>query len=196
MKKTKLLSLPLSALLLAATLLVAGFSPPPVHAAELAGVELADQATAGDETLVLNGLGLRKKFFVKVYVGGLYLPQKTSDAQALLDADAPRHMVMEFLREVDAESLVGAWDDCLEANTPNASSATKQDFDTLNGWMTEVDEGDRLTFTYLPDEGTKVAVKGTEKGVIEGKPFADALFACWIGPEPPSDDFKEGLLGE
>ena len=30
----------------------------------------------------------------------------------------------------------------------------------------------------------------------QGKTFADALFACWIGPEPgPGEGFKEDLLG-
>lgn len=196
MKQAEILSLALSPLLLAATLLAAAVSPAPAHAAKLAGVELADEAIAGDEELVLNGLGLRKKFFVKVYVGGLYLQQKSSDADAILDADTPRHLVMEFVREVDAESLVDAWNDCLEANTPDAAAETKQGFDTLNGWMEPVDDGDRLVFTYLPGEGTAVSVKGAQRGTIEGKPFADALFACWIGPVPPSDDFKEGLLGQ
>ena len=31
-------------------------------------VELADSITVGDETLVLNGMGLRKKAFIKFYL--------------------------------------------------------------------------------------------------------------------------------
>ena len=44
-----------------------------LHAASLAGVTLPDTAQVAGTTLVLNGLGLRKKFVVKVYVAGLYL---------------------------------------------------------------------------------------------------------------------------
>ena len=47
-----------------------------VHAATLAGVTLSDNAQVAGKTLVLNGLGVRKKFVVKVYVVGLYLEQK------------------------------------------------------------------------------------------------------------------------
>ena len=42
-------------------------------AGELAGVTLPDTLKAGEKTLKLNGLGLRKKAVFKVYVGGLYL---------------------------------------------------------------------------------------------------------------------------
>ncbi|MDH3524762.1 MAG: chalcone isomerase family protein [Acidobacteriota bacterium] len=49
--------------------------------------------------------------------------------------------------------------------------------------------------TCVPAEGTTIEVKGSVKGTIEGKAFADALFACWLGPKPPSPGLKEGLLG-
>ncbi|HEX6929025.1 MAG TPA: chalcone isomerase family protein, partial [Gammaproteobacteria bacterium] len=42
-----------------------------VSAAELAGVTLPDTASVGGQELVLNGMGLREKFWVDVYVGAL-----------------------------------------------------------------------------------------------------------------------------
>ena len=51
-----------------------------LQAATVAGVNLPDTTTVGDKSLVLNGLGLRTEFMVKVYVGGLYLEHKTTDA--------------------------------------------------------------------------------------------------------------------
>src|SRR5947209_15933138 len=48
-------------------------SPAPGRAGTLAGVTLPDSVQAGSESLVLNGMGLRKKLFIKVYVAGLYL---------------------------------------------------------------------------------------------------------------------------
>jgi hypothetical protein len=52
-----------------------------------------------------------------------------------------------------------------------------------------------MAFTYVPGEGTTVEVKGEEKGTIEGKEFADALFASWIGEHPATGKLKKGLLG-
>ena len=40
----------------------------PAHAATLAGVTLADTATVGGQPVVLNGMGLREKYFLDIYV--------------------------------------------------------------------------------------------------------------------------------
>lgn len=168
----------------------------PLGAAELAGVEMEDSVTVGDQTLVLNGLGLRKKAIVKVYVGGLYLPARESDATKILAADGPRRLAMQFLYNVKADRLADAWDEGLENNTPGATEAVRKSFAQLNSWMVDMAKGDGMVFTYTPGSGTEVAVKGESKGRIAGKEFADALFSCWIGREPPSRSFRSGLLGQ
>jgi Chalcone isomerase-like len=63
-----------------------------LDAASLAGVTLPDTVTVGNTQLLLNGLGLRTKFMVTVYVAGLYLAQKSSDADAVVKADEAKRM--------------------------------------------------------------------------------------------------------
>lgn len=167
----------------------------PVGAAELAGVKMADSVRIDAQDLVLNGLGLRKKAIFKVYVGGLYLPSRQSDTTAILQADEHRRMVLQFVRNVGGDSIAGAWQDCLTANVDKPSGELTQQFEQLSSWMSDVSSKDQLSFTYRPGQGTQVEVKGKSQGTIEGKDFADALFSCWIGPHPPSADFKAGLLG-
>lgn len=164
-------------------------------AGELAGVIMQDSALVGDETLVLNGMGLRKRAVFKVYVAGLYLPEKTNSAESILGSDTPRLTAMDFSRAVGAGQLCDAWKECLENNTADPSPELVQQFETLCGYMEDVVKADPMVFTYVPGYGTTVQVKGSLKGRIEGKPFADALWACWIGPVPPSEAFKQGLLG-
>jgi hypothetical protein len=168
----------------------------PVFAGTLKGITLPDTLTIGDQTLVLNGMALRKKVIFKVYVAGLYLPTKEKNSETILTADQTRCTVMHFLRSVDAGKISEAWFDGLKANTPNHSPELKKQFDTLAGLMEDLKEGDKLVFTYLPGKGTEVKVKGIIKGTLGDKAFADALFACWIGPKPgPGEGFKKGLLG-
>jgi hypothetical protein len=169
----------------------------PAAAAELAGVTMAPTTKAGEDTLNLNGMALRKKFFIKVYVGGLYLPAKQSDAAKVLAADTGRKMVMHFLYGVSKQQMCDGWSEGLTANTPNASAALKGKFERLCGLMVDTEKGDRFEFTYVPGTGTTVAFKGSDKGTIEGKDFADALLSCWIGPNPdPGTAFREALLGQ
>ena len=146
--------------------------------------------------LVLNGLGLRKKFVIKVYVGGLYLPQKQSNAGNVLSIDQPRQMVMHFLYDVSKEQMCDAWNEGLEANTPNAGAEVEAAFGTLCGWMEELPKGNELVMTYVPGEGTHVEVNGKSKGTLPGKATADAILATWIGAKPgPGADFKKAVLG-
>ncbi len=65
----------------------------------------------------------------------------------------------------------------------------------LNGWVTDVDEGDRMMFTYIPGTGLQVVVNGRRKGTIEGDDFARAFFNIWLGSNPPNSGLKRGLLG-
>jgi hypothetical protein len=170
--------------------------PLPGAAGTLAGVTLPDKAQVGSDTLVLNGMALRKKFFIKVYVAGLYLAQKEGDAAKILAADSPRRMEMDFLYGVSPSQMCDAWKEGLEANTQNASAAVKKSFETLCSWMEDLPKGQKLVLTYLPGTGTQVEVKGKVKGTLEGKPTADAILATWIGKDPaPGADFKAGVLG-
>ena len=168
----------------------------PVAAGTLAGVTMPDTVKAGDRELALNGMALRSKAIFKVYVGGLYLPAKEDDAKKVLAADEPRRMVMHWVRNVDKAAICDGWTEGLAANTPGAAEEVKQNFTALCGLMQEAKTGDRFSFTYLPGTGTQVAINDQVKGTLGAKPFADALFACWIGAHPgPGDAFREALMG-
>jgi len=166
----------------------------PAYAGSLAGVNMPDSVTIEGKNLVLNGMGLRKKAFIKVYVAGLYLPSKMKGSSAILSADTERRMVMHFVRSVGKQKICGGWDDGLENNTPGASADLKNKFNILCSYMADASDGSKFVFTYVPGKGTTVNVNGSNKGTISGKDFADALFKCWIGAKPPGEDFKAGLV--
>ena len=172
----------------------------PLAAGTLAGVTMPDTAKAGDHQLALNGMALRSKAIFKVYVGGLYLPDKEHDPKKVLAENEPRRMVMQWVRNVDKAAICEGWEEGLAANTPNAPAEVKQNFDTLCGHMQDAKTGDRFVFTYLPGtgpgSGVEVAINDQVKGILGAKPFADALFACWIGEHPgPGEAFREALMG-
>ncbi len=179
--------------LISAILLIGPLAP--AVAAELAGVQLDEASSAGEQQLVLNGLGIRKKAFIKVYVGGLYLPAKQKDPQQILSADTARQMALVFVRKVDKDALCSGWKEGLANNSPEASVEVKAQFEQLCSFLADVSSDDRLRFTYVPGAGTEIEVKGNVKGTIPGKPFADAILACWLGPQPPNAEFKASLLG-
>ena len=166
-----------------------------LHAASLAGVSMPDTQQVGSTNLVLNGLGLRTKMMVKVYVAGLYLEQKSSDANAIIKADAPKRIVMQFVHGASQSQMSDAFNDSFNDNSPDAVKTMKADIDRLLGALEPVKVGDQMVFTYVPGTGTTFAINGKDKLTIAGPAFGPVLFSVWLGPKPPNADLKKGMLG-
>ena len=163
-------------------------------AGELAGVTLPDTLKSGEMTLKLNGLGLRKKSMFKVYVGGLYL-ESPSEGRGRDPGDRPGEGHPDvFPARPDEGAARRGLPGRLRGNVKD-KAAEKAAFDKMLALVPDVKEGDTLTFTYLPGKGTTLQLGTKELGVFEGKGFAEAVFSIWLGPKPPSDDLKKGMLG-
>ena len=171
----------------------------PSQAREVAGVALPETVTLrGDATpLVLNGAGVRRKFFFKIYVGALYLPGPVSTAEGVFAAAGPKRVRMVFLYdEVAREKLIRGWNEGFEANQPEAALARlRARLDRFNGLFPDVKRGDVIDLDYLPDHGTQVWINGRLAGTIEGADFNRALLAVWLGEAPADADLREALLG-
>jgi hypothetical protein len=165
----------------------------PILAATLADVTLPDTVTVGNQTLVLNGMGLRTKLFIKVYVGGLYIEKKSGDAVAIVQSDATKRVVLQFIYgEVSRDQLVEAFTDGFKGNAPKAPKAQVDQFIAAVEGMKK---GEQMVVTYVPAAGTTLSIRGKDKLTIPGLPFAQAVFSVWLGPKPPTSDLKKGMLG-
>jgi len=170
-------------------------SPWLLPALEVSGVKVPDTVTAEGKTLKLNGAGLRTKVFFKVYVAALYVENPSKDAGALLSSSDLKSMRLHILRSLKGKQVSDAIQEGFERNSKEQMPKLKSRLDKLATLIPDVKEGDEIALTWVPDKGTLVAVRGTDRGVIEGRDFADALFAVWLGPDPVQDDLKKALLG-
>jgi hypothetical protein len=187
----KFLTTGLAALILTISMAV------PALSAEKAGVTLRDSQFIGTHVVKLNGIALREKFFVDVYVAGLYLSEKSSDPATILSKDSARLMVMHFVHDVEAKKINDAWIDGLQDNVDPVTPELTARFEQLAAMMEDIKDGEVMSFSYEPATGTTVMVKGMNKGTIPGKDFADAILATWIGSKPgPGKSFKKALLGQ
>lgn len=168
-----------------------------VFAKEIAGVDVPSSVTIKNKVLVLNGAGIRKKLFIKVYVGALYLAVKrTTASEVLADPDMKR-IVMTFLyKEVSAEKLVDAWNDGFAGNhTDEELKPLQARIDQFNAMFTTVRKGDVIRLDYLPQEGTQVWINDSLKGSVPGEDFSRALLKIWLGRKPADVNLKDAMLG-
>jgi hypothetical protein len=65
---------------------------------------------------------------------------------------------------------------------------------TLNGWMTNMRNGEELVFGLSADSVT-VTAGGAVKGTIKRDGFPQQFLAIFVGQNPPNKGLKDGLLG-
>lgn len=177
---------------------LAFFAPVAEAQTTVAGVDVPQQIDAGGERLLLNGAGVRSKFFIKVYVGALYVKQRSDSPAAIIEGRDARGMHMFMLyKEVSAKKIRDGWRDGFEANLSESDfTALEPRLQQFNALFPALRAGDKVEMNYLPGQGTQLRINGALRGTIAGKDFADALLRVWIGDRPADSSLKRGLLGD
>jgi hypothetical protein len=194
--KSKTLISVFSGILFVAMLLI--FSSLEASAMKIAGVDVPQSVIVANKALVLNGAGIRKKLFIKVYVGSLYLPAKNMTVDKIMADPGAKSIVLDFLyKEVSNKKLVDGWNKgFIDNSSAKEIRALKDRINKFNSLFVTVYKGDEIRLDYLPGEGTQVKINGTLKGTVSGEDFNQALLKIWIGSKPADDKLKKAWLGK
>ncbi|MDX1528135.1 MAG: chalcone isomerase family protein [Gammaproteobacteria bacterium] len=170
------------------------------QAVEVAGVQFEEsvQLADGQPELVLNGAGIRTKFFVKVYAAGLYLTQTSGSTEAVLALPGPKRVRMHFIHsEVEADKIRSGWTDGYRANHSDAEfEALKDRVQQFNDLFPTLKAGDVVDVDYIPGSGTAVRLNGETQGIIPGEDFYPATLKIWLGDKPAHSGLKQAMLGQ
>jgi hypothetical protein len=172
----------------------------PALAAEVAGVKVDDRAKVEARELVLNGAGLRTKYFLNIYVAGLYLTEKKVNPADILALPGAKRVSMRLMRNVTAKQLTDALELGIRDNTsPAEREALRGRLDELAGIMNSLQsakQGDLIALDWLPGTGTRIVLNGEPRGkIIAGEDFYRALLRIWLGEDPAQESLKRALLG-
>lgn len=166
-------------------------------AATVDKIQVPDTANVGGHQLVLNGAGLRTKFFVHVYVGALYLPTPLHTAGAVLAAQGPTRILMHMEYAASRSQMVDAFNDDFRNNLSKQEYAAVADrIKTFTSYFGDTHQGTEILIDYLPEIGTRVTIDGKVKGVIPGAEFQRAVLLVWLGKDPADSDLKEAMLAQ
>lgn len=164
------------------------------------GVRYDASVVLAGQPLILNGVGVRKRFVFDIYVGGLYVSKKAARSEDLVVQPGPKRVALRFLRDVEGELFVNSLHVGLKANHSEAE---------LGRWKAQIDmltttiktialarRGDTVYFDYTPQDGTRVSVNGVTRGaLISGEDFYAAVLRVWLGETPADAGLKKGMLG-
>lgn len=170
-----------------------------VSALEIKGVKVDEFAQVGGTSLVLNGAGVRTKTIFKVYVAGLYLTQKSSDANAVINDAGNKRVSMHMLRGLTVEKLINALDEGFNANNSEADMiAIEQQLKVFRQMMIStksVKDNDVILLDYT-SAGTQISLNGMILGNVESAAFNRALLRVWLGAKPVDAALKKAMLGQ
>jgi hypothetical protein len=167
----------------------------PLPAAEIAGVKLPETTTVGGRELKLNGTALLKKLVFRIYVVALYLPAPAHEAEAVVNPDVPKVLVLQFLRAVSREELVTPLERDFARNAGEQGKRAGGQIAKLLSVIKDMKKGDRMTLTYEPGKGSTIRMTDGTTATFEGKDFADSFLLIYVGPSPPKEEMKRRLLG-
>ncbi|MGM0672848.1 MAG: chalcone isomerase family protein [Pseudomonadota bacterium] len=183
---------------LGAALLLTLFSAAPATAAtEIDGVHFADSVAIDDTTVPLRAGRLYRYTVFRVYVGALYVPEDVAP-EAVLTADVPKRLELEYLRAISADDFRKSGNRLLEDQQDAETLAALADrLETFNAAYRDMEAGDRYALEYRPGHGTRLLQNGTPLVEVSGRDFAEAYFGIWLHPEDPlSRRFRDILIGQ
>ncbi|RJF97859.1 chalcone isomerase family protein [Noviherbaspirillum saxi] len=170
-------------------------------AMEVGGIKLDDSVRLANQDLKLNGAGIRYKAIFKVYVAGLYLPEKKTSVPDVLSAPGAKRVTIVMLRDVSNEELGRGFMTGINQNSDRAEK-TKfigqlQKFGEIFASIPELKKGDVLTTDWIPGNGTVIHVNGKKvSDVLPDPTFYNALLKIWLGDKPVDAGLKPAMLGE
>ena len=151
-----------------------------------------------DSELVLNGLAKARQDQSDYYLAALYLTQTFQFVASIDNDTVAKRMELKIVADsISARRFGRYWKEAISIN--NEKQAWEDDVEQIIEFTKlfkgSLKKGDVIDFDYIPNKGTYVTVNNTQLGRIRGSSFFSLLLMSWIGPRPPSESFKEGILG-
>lgn len=171
------------------------------EARNIGGVELGEtfRPEETETSLVLNGGGIRKKFFMDIYVAGLYLTEKNTDFSDIINKDESMAIRIEIVSKlITSKRFKEATEAGFMRATNNDTSAIRTEIDqAMKVFDAKINVGDVFDIVYIAGAGTKFYRNGKFISIVQGMEFKKALFGIWIINKPAHKckDLRLGLLG-
>ena len=160
------------------------------------GLAFPDTYAAGKDKVVLNGGGTRVKYWMDMYVGALYLTEKSKDGPAVVTGSASMAIRMCIVSGlITSDKMMSAVKEGFEKSTGGKQAAFKDKIALFQkAFSEEIKKGDVFDIVYTA-ETISILKNSVVKAEIPGLDFKKAVFGIWLGADPADEDLKEGMLG-
>lgn len=166
------------------------------------GQRYDEQLTLESKPLVLNGAGVRQVGWFKSYTVGLWVPERSSDAQRVMEQGGPKRLRMApLIDNIDSDLLAKALYDGVAKRVPEPDRERMlASMDLLARQIRALGkfrDTDVVDLDYAPAKGMQLRLNGQTKGdAVPGDELFAAILSIYIGERPVDRKLKPALLGQ
>ena len=162
----------------------------PAQAAQVAGITLPPTETVQGRQLQLASCAAREELWMDLYALSLYLPPGAPiNAARIRDDGTAKLLRLDVTYDGRVPNgLPEDWARRLRDEVSREFMRTlRNQYDGLRG-------GDTVRISYVPGQGTTLAVNGRAVATRPGSELMDSMLELWIGCDPVSGNMKRLLL--
>lgn len=166
-----------------------------VTASSLSKVQTLD----GELSLNLSGIGIYKKHKKPIYLGALYQKSLEQTEASLFREKNAKRMDLRIIEDnLSAKRFARELAHHIRMNNDKEFIGVQEGnvANFLRSFQGKFKRGDQILIEYNPDEGTVFVLNGKVLGRVIDPRFFSVLLNAWIGPKPPTEKFKRGILGQ
>ena len=167
---------------------------PKVLAVTISDVNVPENVQVNGQQLVLNGAGVRDKFFIDLYVGSLYLSQKSQTMDSILTQPLSMirlNITSSLITKDKMQEAIGeGFEKATNGNTKPLLSKINL---FMNLFSQKIDKDDQFSFIFKT-ETVECYKNGKLLSTINNEAFKEALMSIWLGKHPTQQNLKEDML--
>jgi len=175
-------------------LLISTFS----FSAEIKDIKFPKSVIVNNQKLFLNGVGIRNKFFIDAYIGGLYLTNPTHDPKKILASNEIISLRIIINLSIPSKRLMKLMlmHELKISLTKAELKKVENEIDIfLSTFNQKILAGDTFVFNIIPNGGIKAYKNNQLVKVINNDSFNKIILKPWIGDRPVEKKLKSNLLG-
>jgi hypothetical protein len=159
------------------------------------GIKLPYKLNLENKKLTLNGMGMREKFFIDLYVSSLYLERSETNASRILKSKRSSAIQLNIVSGfITNEKMKSAIMNGFKQATNDKIGPIQVQIDEFMTLFDSIKKGDQFTLLSKPNKGITAYKNGVKQTSIKGDKFRNALFKIWLGDNPIQSDLKESML--
>ena len=176
-----------------------------VGAKSVADIDISESISFDDKTLLVQGTGVRSKFFINLYVASLFSEPEINSKRlsatksyAVLNSQSIKAIRLNIVSGLITSTRM------LDSIEQGFKLASDGDSKAIDAHITEfisvfdqpIEKQDQFTFISEPNVGVHILKNNKPLISIHNEAFRQALLSIWLGTSPVDKDLKRDMLGK